>query len=150
MSAYDPKRRCRTESISTICLSVRLPMSIAFSKVPSLVSCRCRPQPSSNWLSTARPPKRSASTCHQRCSHAPTKCSNESGIIILEREDDHGGAQDSDNCMRFEPTSNDRRSGCTHRGAVHHPLWLCTTPHSQCRGNPAVIRSQCAVWRQLP
>ena len=26
-----------------------------------------------SWSSTSKPPKRSASTCRQRCSHAPTR-----------------------------------------------------------------------------
>jgi len=35
-----------------------------------------RRQPSSSWWSTSRPPRRSASTCRQHCSPAPTRWSN--------------------------------------------------------------------------
>jgi putative ABC transport system substrate-binding protein len=48
-------------------------MSIAFSRVRSRTICLCKHQPSSNWRSTSRPPRRSASTCRQRCSPAPTR-----------------------------------------------------------------------------
>ena len=36
-------------------------------------TCRCRRRPSTNSLSTSRPPRRSASPCPRRCSPAPTK-----------------------------------------------------------------------------
>jgi putative ABC transport system substrate-binding protein len=42
-------------------------------KGPTPLTCRFRPQPSSNWSSTRKPPRRSASLCRQRYSPSPTK-----------------------------------------------------------------------------
>ena len=36
-------------------------------------TCRSSSRPSSSWSSTSRPPRRSASPCHRRCSPAPTR-----------------------------------------------------------------------------
>jgi hypothetical protein len=44
--------------------------SIAFSKARSPPNCRCRHRPSSNWLSTSRPPRRSASKCRRLLARA--------------------------------------------------------------------------------
>jgi putative ABC transport system substrate-binding protein len=43
---------------------------------PSPPTCQCRPRPVTRPCSTSRPPRRSASTCRQPCSCAPTRSSN--------------------------------------------------------------------------
>ena len=42
-------------------------------KGENLPTCRCKRRPSTNWLSTLRPPRPSASKCRRRCSPAPTR-----------------------------------------------------------------------------
>ena len=59
-----------TESRST---GRRLVTSIAFSKERNRLNCQCRPRPNMNWRSISRPRRRLASTCHTRCSPAPTR-----------------------------------------------------------------------------
>ena len=48
-------------------------MSAAFSRARSPATCRSSSQPSSSSLSTSRPQRRLALTCHPRCSPAPTR-----------------------------------------------------------------------------
>jgi putative ABC transport system substrate-binding protein len=49
------------------------PTSTASSKATGPPTCRCRRRPDTSLPSTSRPPRRSASTCHPRCSPAPTR-----------------------------------------------------------------------------
>ena len=51
----------------------RRPISTAFCAVPVLSTCRCRRRLSTTRPLTSRPPRRSASTCQQRFSPAPTR-----------------------------------------------------------------------------
>jgi len=65
-----------TAPTSPVSTAVPLATSTAFSGARSRRTCPCRPQPNTSWWSTWRPPGRSASTCHRRCSRAPTRWSN--------------------------------------------------------------------------
>jgi hypothetical protein len=59
--------------ISSTNASAQRAMSTASSRAISWPTCRCKRRPSTNWRSTSRPPRRSASRCHRRCSPAPTR-----------------------------------------------------------------------------
>ena len=48
-------------------------ISIASSRAKSPPICRCRRRLRMSWSSTSRPPRHSASPCHQCCSLAPTR-----------------------------------------------------------------------------
>ena len=63
-------RMDRRQSISTV---AQRRMWIASSRARSRPIFRCRRRPSTSWSSTSKPPRRSESTCRQRCSPAPTR-----------------------------------------------------------------------------
>jgi putative ABC transport system substrate-binding protein len=59
-------------SIPTTCFVARLPTSIAFSKVPSPLTFRCRHRPNTNWSSISRPPRHWGCQIPKLSCRAPT------------------------------------------------------------------------------
>src|SRR6516164_4561198 len=51
--------------------------SAGFSKAKSPATCRSTLGPNSNWSSISPPQRHSASKSHRRCSHSPTRSSND-------------------------------------------------------------------------
>src|SRR5262245_7613130 len=62
-----------TGPICSTTIGARPAMWIASCGARNLLTFPCRRQPNTSWSSTSRPPRRSASTCPQRCSRAPTR-----------------------------------------------------------------------------
>ena len=87
---------------------------------------RCKRQPSSNWRSTSRPPRHSASKCRRCCSPAPTRSSNEAAAVH------HAVLR---NCfplasLAVRPGSNIARNAHFKRITLHARAPVCFIPQS--------------------